>query len=236
VFSARTYHGLVYNTTNNRVTIFGGRGPAGDLGDLWELNPATNTWVDIAPAGSPPFPGRGWSGVTYESANSRLVFYGGFNVPGQVSYQDTWAWNGSSWTQLATGPTLRDSHQMVWDPNRGVSVVFGGAANDVRELSGNTWSGAFNQQNWPLIQDEHSIAFDDVNLGGHGRFFLFGGGDGARVHETFAFSQSASNGILVDTCPSRDVFVAFAEGEGFRELRRRHGLREGQRQGIGIVG
>jgi hypothetical protein len=35
VFSQRTYHVLVYNTTNNRVTIFGGRGPAGDLNDLW---------------------------------------------------------------------------------------------------------------------------------------------------------------------------------------------------------
>ena len=32
--------------------------------------------------------------------------------------------------------------------------------------------------------------------------------------------------VLVDTCPSRDVFVAFAGGDAFRALRERHGLPE----------
>jgi hypothetical protein len=30
--------------------------------------------------------------------------------------------------------------------------------------------------------------------------------------------------VLVDTCPSREAFEAFANGEGFRALRTRHGL------------
>jgi hypothetical protein len=35
----------------------------------------------------------------------------------------------------------------------------------------------------------------------------------------------ASDGfVLVDTCPSREVFEAFSTGEAFRDLRRRHGL------------
>jgi hypothetical protein len=196
-FSPRTYHGFVYNTTNNRVTIFGGRAAAADLNDLWELQ--GNTWVNI-PAGGPP-PGRGWSGVTYESANSRLVLYGGFSVPGGFSFQDTWAWNGSTWAQLPDGPTPRDSHQMVWDPNRGVSVVFGGSANDVRELAGSTWSGAFNQVNWPPAQDEHSIAFDLVPGGSHARIFLYGGGD-TRVWETFANSPPFTLGWRSPWIPS----------------------------------
>jgi hypothetical protein len=32
--------------------------------------------------------------------------------------------------------------------------------------------------------------------------------------------------LLVDTCPSREVFEAFAGGEDFRALRERHGLPE----------
>ena len=36
-FSPRAYHGLVYNTTNGRVTIFGGLVPSGYLNDLWGL-------------------------------------------------------------------------------------------------------------------------------------------------------------------------------------------------------
>ncbi|HEX4735571.1 MAG TPA: hypothetical protein VH247_14250 [Thermoleophilaceae bacterium] len=30
--------------------------------------------------------------------------------------------------------------------------------------------------------------------------------------------------VIVDTCPSKEVFDAFFAGEGFRELRVRHGL------------
>jgi hypothetical protein len=40
----------------------------------------------------------------------------------------------------------------------------------------------------------------------------------------------AANGIvLVDTCPSREVFEAFATGPEFRALRERHGLPEPER-------
>ena len=30
--------------------------------------------------------------------------------------------------------------------------------------------------------------------------------------------------VIVDTCPSREAFKAFAAGDGFRDLRRRHGV------------
>jgi hypothetical protein len=40
----------------------------------------------------------------------------------------------------------------------------------------------------------------------------------------------ASDGIvLVDTCPTKEVFEAFSAGEEFRELRKRHGLPEPER-------
>ncbi len=40
----------------------------------------------------------------------------------------------------------------------------------------------------------------------------------------------AEDGILlVDTCPSCEAFEAFAHGEAFRDLRRRHGLPEPER-------
>lgn len=44
------------------------------------------------------------------------------------------------------------------------------------------------------------------------------------------FCLRAADGIvLVDSCPSREVFEAFATGDGFRELRERHGLPEPER-------
>lgn len=191
-FWARAYHGLVYNATNGRVTVFGGFGAVGGSGaylnDLWELQ--GNTWVDVTPPGPKPAP-RGWSGVGYESGNARLVLYGGWN--GQFSFIDTWAWNGSSWAQLPNGPTARDSHAMVWDPDRGVSVMFGGFSADVWELGGSVWSGPFNDVRWPPADDEHSIAYDPLVQSGHRRIFHYGGGS-PHVWETFHFGNN--NGTL----------------------------------------
>jgi hypothetical protein len=38
--------------------------------------------------------------------------------------------------------------------------------------------------------------------------------------------RAADGIVLVDTCPTKEVFEAFAEGDGFRSLRARHGLPE----------
>jgi hypothetical protein len=38
--------------------------------------------------------------------------------------------------------------------------------------------------------------------------------------------RDADGIVLVDTCPSKEVFDAFFAGEGFRALRGRHGLPE----------
>ena len=35
--------------------------------------------------------------------------------------------------------------------------------------------------------------------------------------------------VLVDTCPSREVFEGFLAGEGFRQLRHKHGLPDPER-------
>jgi hypothetical protein len=41
--------------------------------------------------------------------------------------------------------------------------------------------------------------------------------------------RGAEGIVLVDTCPSREVFEAFASGDAFRGLRERHGLPEPER-------
>ena len=41
--------------------------------------------------------------------------------------------------------------------------------------------------------------------------------------------RAADGIVLVDTCPSRSAFEAFAGGDAFRSLRARHGLPEPER-------
>ena len=146
-FNGRTFHGLVYHSGRGRLIIFGGVGyPNGgtvgtvnDFNDMWELQ--GTKWVDITPAGPTPA-GRGWFGITYESATNRVVVYGGYTTAGAFSYGDTWAWNGESWSQLmaSSPPGIRDSFEMTYDVGRARSVVFGGYWSDVWEIVGSTWT------------------------------------------------------------------------------------------------
>ncbi len=146
-FNGRTFHGLVYHAGRGSLVIFGGigypngatQGTVTDFNDMWELS--GTTWTDITPSGTKPG-GRGWFGMTYENSSSRIVVYGGWNNTSRISHADTWAWNGSSWTQLVAGsaPGTRDSFAMTYDVARNRSVVFGGYWSDLWELAGSTWT------------------------------------------------------------------------------------------------
>ena len=148
-FNGRTFHGLVYHSGRGSVMVFGGigypngatQGTVTDFNDMWELR--GTTWTDITPAGTKPG-GRGWFGMTYEDSSSRIVVYGGWSNALGVSYADTWAWNGSSWSQLVanSAPGTRDSFAMTYDGARARSVVFGGYWSDLWELTGSTWTFA----------------------------------------------------------------------------------------------
>ena len=62
--------------------------------------------------------------MAYDAATSQVILFGGNNG----SYLgNTWAWNGSTWTNVATtGPPARDNAQMAYDPATSQVILFGG--------------------------------------------------------------------------------------------------------------
>ena len=77
----RARHHLVHDTSRGRYLAFGGRVPAGGgnythFADVFELDPETWTWSEIATNGDAPS-GRSNSGVVYDEARDQLVVYGG---------------------------------------------------------------------------------------------------------------------------------------------------------------
>jgi hypothetical protein len=61
--------------------------------------------------------------------NGRVLLFGGQSVVNAVasSQGDTWEWDGSTWTRVATtGPSPRAGHTMVLDSARNRVVLFGG--------------------------------------------------------------------------------------------------------------
>ncbi|MFN7974162.1 MAG: kelch repeat-containing protein, partial [Acidobacteriota bacterium] len=65
--------------------------------------------------------------MTYDSVRSRVVLFGGVDA-GNVSYDDTWEYDGVSWAQGPGAPvnlTARSGHKMVYDTSLQRIVLFG---------------------------------------------------------------------------------------------------------------
>lgn len=129
--SARMGPSMAYDSSRNRVVLFGGKVfesyPDVLLADTWEWD-GTN-WTQQTPVHSPP--ARALGGMAYDAAAGTTVLFGGVTITydGQTCLNDTWTWNGTDWTQhtLSTAPSPRAA-PMAYDAARGQVVLFGGGA------------------------------------------------------------------------------------------------------------
>jgi len=124
--AAREYHALAYDTTRERVVLFGGAtqlNGAGRAQDTWEFD--GTTWIQATPAVSPP--ARIAHTMTYDAVRQVTLLFGG---GGNVDVGDTWAWDGTNWTELSPtpSPSCRDYSAMAFGQG-GNTVLFGGYAN-----------------------------------------------------------------------------------------------------------
>ncbi len=135
----------VYDQVSNRMTIFGGdddTSSTGTYNDVWTLSNANGTGgpptsVLQTPTGGPPPPRTNHIAV-YDSANNRMLVFGGFNMVGGnfTPLGDLWQLSnanglgGSSvWTQLTPsgGPGPLYSASASFDTANQRMIVFGGA-------------------------------------------------------------------------------------------------------------
>jgi len=134
--SGRVFLKMAYDARRRRVVAFGGRGGGGET---WEWN--GDAWSRASTSGPPP---RDHHAMTYDSRRQRIVIFGGGrqlpngDFPRDTTgawLRDLWAWDGTSWTQLAAnGPPSRGGLPgLTYDAARDRLVLFGGG-----NLSG-TW-------------------------------------------------------------------------------------------------
>ena len=116
-----------------------------------------------------------------DSARGVSVLFGGI---GDSAFNDTWEWDGESWTQVSsTGPSRRYNTSMAHDERRGVSVLFGGfddenALGDTWEWDGNSWTQV--SVGGPPARHVYAMAYDSRR----GVVVLFGGSaSGTGAHE-----------------------------------------------------
>lgn len=103
------------------------------------------SWTNLTPNLAPKV---GGAAMAYDSSRNRIVVFGGAMAGDPILESDqTWEWDGTSWTRRLTlvSPPARWMHAMVYDSARQRIVIFGGMGangglNDTWEWDGTTWT------------------------------------------------------------------------------------------------
>ncbi len=190
-------------TTNLRKTIFS-LATAMVATTLAGPTPAQE-WFGELPQQSPA--ARRFHGMAFDAARSTTVLFGGIDERADQVFADTWTFDGTRWTQLATphSPDPRARFGSCYDAQRARVLVFGG-----RDAQGNpladTWS--FDGRDWHRIDTPHApTARDSVALAydaGRDQVVLFGGrdADGLALDDTWTFDGTDWTRVLTPTAPT----------------------------------
>ena len=139
-------------TRGESVVLFGGATSTGTAGDTWLFGTG---WAPLAPGPSAR------AGAAMASLGANVVLFGGYDLTSMTLLDDTWSFDGQSWTQASgTGPSPRSGHAMA--TLRGLVVLFGGTdgtqpLDDTWTFDGNVWTQVLTAAG-PPARSAHAMA------------------------------------------------------------------------------
>jgi hypothetical protein len=130
--SPRGAHTMTYDSLHGRVYLFGGRKEADDrdgdptyLNDLWYWK--DGDWTKVETATGPS--ARHFSGLAFDRDRDRLVLFGGngYAADGTTleAKFDTWEFDGTNWTQVATDTPKVAKPLLVYDATAKQIIMMG---------------------------------------------------------------------------------------------------------------
>jgi hypothetical protein len=136
---------LAFDSERRRVVAFGGISNRRAISDVRVLE--NDTWVTLGQHTEMP---AAEAGFVYDSRRDRFVAFGGTLGDGSA-YGDTWEFAGGAWAKVASpGQRARQGHAMVFDEQRGRTVIFAGTgsygADQTPPRLGDLWE--FDGQRW----------------------------------------------------------------------------------------
>jgi hypothetical protein len=192
-----------YDADNQTVVLFGGVRSDGTLSDAtWVWN--GSTWSQAPTLVSPP--ARQQAAMAYDPSlpnQPELILFGGLGAGGTL-LNDTWAWNGASWSQVnattsAPSPPARADASMAEDAN-GDLVLFGGTGVATTSAAA---SGGASTSGSGASGPGASASGTSASSGGSGTSGSGSGGSGSASTGSSGTGTSApttqATGVLSDT-------------------------------------
>ena len=191
--SARYGCALVWDSKRNRAVLFGGMEksqvdlPGIPKQDMWEWDPATQTWTDRTITGDKPTARYGHA-MTYDPASGMVVLVGGWDIDSTFGLADVSQWdpNTGAWSERLTGsepnlPTARLYASLVTDTAQGRLDLVGGLSWPEVSRDGEIWeldpvAATFTDRTptlgkWPPPRASYAMAFCPAT----GKTYMFGG-------------------------------------------------------------
>lgn len=167
---ARRSHAMTYDAARKRLVVFGGRGASGVLGDTWEWDSGTQTWLETTNVSPLPPPALEETTMAYDPVRGETVMFGGKTGDGMVT-GGTWIYRAGTWAEATvSGPTppARAGHLSTFDAGRArVAIVAGtgpASLRDMWEWTGTEWERAMQTAtvalNIPGISTYGLLAYD----------------------------------------------------------------------------
>lgn len=202
--SPRVSSAMAYDAERRHIVLFGGQyGPA--FSETWIWN--GTTWQLKTPANSPP--ARVGHAMTWDPVRKVVLLHGGFVPELGKLVNDTWAWDGTNWTQYspALSPSARSLHAMTYVPTLERTVLYGGGRlsgdsgmADMWGWDGTNWTQITPPQNPGLLKGA-AMDFDATRQ----ELVMFGGYNAVLnmdISETWVYTAGSHGQTVLTLAPS----------------------------------
>ena len=223
----RGHHAAVWDPNQNQMLVFGGEVSSSNrFNDLWSYKPATNTWIQLTPAGAAP-PVHAAPAAVWNSTNNQMLVFGGGSTSGYVN--DLWAYGSATntWTMFTPSssvPPARDNHAAVWDPTNNQMLVFGGFSftflGDLWSFKpgNNSWSQIAPTGSVPGTRAAHTAIWDPIG----NQMLVYGGYNGSFLSDLWSYKPTSNTWTQISPSgqvpPSRRDHTAIWDSAGQRML------------------
>jgi hypothetical protein len=178
---AMIYHSGLYESSDQRILIFGGNskhGINGDIKEVFSYDPGSGSWAEPVPFEANP-PWKNALAPAYDQESDRVII---LNMEGE-----TWTYDlgSNTWENMqpATSPSGRCGQTLVYDSESDAIILFGGYActSPMDPPSAEVWVYDFNTNTWtamgagPHERIFHTAVYDSES----DRMLMWGG----RSHE-----------------------------------------------------